>query len=128
MKHCFVLLLIAALMFGGCSKEQTPEELAGQAAKTYYDRLLADDYEGFLRGKVTSDSLPDDYRSQLLTSYKQYKQTLDEMHGGVASVTISNTRNVMQMMQAFLLLHFKDSTKEEIIVPMVLEGAEWKMR
>ena len=52
------------------------------------------------------------------------------MHGGVASVTISNTRNdsIMQMMQAFLLLHFKDSTKEEIIVPMVLEGAEWKMR
>ena len=82
MKHSFVLLLIAALMFGGCSKEQTPEELAGQAAKTYYDRLLADDYEGFLRGKVTSDSLPDDYRVQLLTSYKQYKQTLDEMHGG----------------------------------------------
>jgi hypothetical protein len=117
-------------MFGGCSKEQTPEELAGQAAKTYYDCLLADDYEGFLRGKVTSDSLPDDYRSQLLTSYKQYKQTLDEMHGGVASVSISNTRNdsIMQMMQAFLLLHFKDSTKEEIIVPMVLEGAEWKMR
>ena len=100
-------------MFGGCSKEQTPEELAGQAAKTYYDRLLADDY-----------------RAQLLTSYKQYKQTLDEMHGGVASVSISNTRNdsLMQMMQAFLLLHFKDSTKEEIIVPMVLEGAEWKMR
>ena len=130
MKHSFVLLLIAALMFGGCSKEQTPEELAGQAAKTYYDRLLADDYEGFLRGKVTCDSLPADYRSQLLTSYKQYKQTLDEMHGGVASVTISNTRNdsLMQMMQAFLLLHFKDSTKEEIIVPMVLEGAEWKMR
>ena len=93
-------------------------------------RPLADDYEGFLRGKVTSDSLPDDYRAQLLTSYKQYKQTLDEMHGGVASVTISNTRNdsLMQMMQAFLLLHFKDSTKEEIIVPMVLEGAEWKMR
>ena len=50
MKHCFVLLLIAALMFGGCSKEQTPEELAGQAAKTNYDRLLAEDYEGSLRG------------------------------------------------------------------------------
>ena len=32
MKHSFVLLLIAALMFGGCSKEQTPEELAGLAA------------------------------------------------------------------------------------------------
>ena len=113
MKHSFVLLLIVALMFGGCSKEQTPEELAGQAAKTYYDRLLAGDYEGFLRGKVTSDSLPADYRSQLLTSYKQYKQTLDEMHGGVASVTISNTRNdsLMQMMQAFLLLHFKDSCR-----------------
>ena len=131
MKHSLILLIFAALMLGGCSKkEQSPEALAGQAAKAYYDRLLAGDYEGFLSGKAATDSLPDDYRAQLLISYKQYKKTLDEMHGGVASVTISNTRNdsIMQMMQTFLLLNFKDSTKEEIIVPMVLEGAEWKMR
>lgn len=130
MKHCFFFLVIAALVLGGCSKEQTPEELAGQAAKSYYDRLMADDFEGFMSGKAGMDSVPADYRSQLVSACRQYKHTLDETHGGVASVTISNTRNdsIMQMMQAFLLLNFRDSTKEEIIVPMVLQGDEWKMR
>lgn len=130
MKHCFFFLVIAALVLGGCSKEQTPEELAGQAAKSYYDRLMADDFEGFMSGKAGMDSVPADYRSQLVSACRQYKHTLDKTHGGVASVTISNTRNdsIMQMMQAFLLLNFRDSTKEEIIVPMVLQGDEWKMR
>ena len=131
MKYCGYLLLLITLMLCACSEQQqTPEQMAGQAAQVYYDRLLAGDTEGFLSGKADVDSLPTDYRMQLLKACEQYKQQLDALHGGVASVTISNVRNdsLQQMMQAFLLLNFKDSTKEEIIVPMVQRGVEWKMR
>ena len=131
MKYCGYLLLLITLMLCACSEQQqTPEQMAGQAAQVYYDRLLAGDTEGFLSGKADVDSLPTDYRMQLLKACEQYKQQLDALHGGVASVTVSNVRNdsLQQMMQAFLLLNFKDSTKEEIIVPMVQRGVEWKMR
>ena len=131
MKYCGYLLLLIMLMLCACSEQQqTPEQMAGQAAQLYYDRLLAGDTEGFLSGKADVDSLPSDYRVQLLKACEQYKQQLDALHGGVASVTVSNVRNdsLQQMMQAFLLLNFKDSTKEEIIVPMVQRGVEWKMR
>ena len=131
MKYCGYLLLLITLMLCACSEQQqTPEQMAGQAAQLYYDRLLAGDTEGFLSGKADVDSLPTDYRVQLLKACEQYKQQLDALHGGVASVTVSNVRNdsLQQMMQAFLLLNFKDSTKEEIIVPMVQRGVEWKMR
>lgn len=111
-------------------KEPTQEELAGQAAKEYYDHLLADDYEAFLSGKADADSLPQDYRVQLLATVKQYKQALEQSHDGITKVTISSVRHddTQPMMHAFLLLHFKDSVKEEIIVPMVLREGQWKMR
>lgn len=62
---------------------------------------------------------------------EQYKKELDETHGGVAAITVSNARKdstQQMMMQAFLLLNFRDSTKEEIIVPMVQRGEVWKLR
>ena len=99
-------------------------------AKEYYDRLIAGDYEAFLNGKADTDSLPADYRAQLLKAYELYKQELDQTHGGIAEVTISNARcdSTQQLMHAFLLLHFKDSVKEEITVPMVQREGQWKMR
>ena len=130
MRSFLVGLLFLTLCACTQKKEPTQEELVGQAAKEYYDRLLANDYEAFLSGKADADSLPQDYRSQLLTAIQQYKQELEQTHEGVASVTVSNVRydDTQQLMHAFLLLHFKDSVKEEIIVPMVQRNGAWKMR
>ena len=124
-------LLMAILLLCGCSQQdQSSEEQAGIAAKEYYDRLLAGDIDGFLKGKADMDSVPADYRSQMYAACEQYKKELDETHGGVAAITVSNARkdSTQQMMQAFLLLNFKDSTKEEIIVPMVQRGEVWMLR
>ena len=125
-------LLMAILLLCGCSQQdQSSEEQAGIAAKEYYDRLLAGDIDGFLKGKADMDSVPADYRSQMYAACEQYKKELDETHGGVAAITVSNARKdstQQMMMQAFLLLNFRDSTKEEIIVPMVQRGEVWKLR
>lgn len=125
-------LLMAILLLCGCSRQgQSPEEQAGIAAKEYYDRLLAGDIDAFLNGKADIDSVPADYRSQMYAACEQYKKELDETHGGVATITVSNARKdstQQMMMQAFLLLNFRDSTKEEIIVPMVQRGEVWKLR
>lgn len=124
--------LMAILLLCGCSRQgQSPEEQAGIAAKEYYDRLLAGDIDAFLNGKADIDSVPADYRSQMYAACEQYKKELDETHGGVAAITVSNARKdstQQMMMQAFLLLNFRDSTKEEIIVPMVQRGEVWKLR
>ena len=127
----FGFWLLAFDLLQSCSQpEPTQEELAGKAVKEYYDSLLAGDYDGFLSGKADADSLPQDYRQQLLKAYEMYQQELGQTHGGVADVTVSNVRSdeAQQLMQAFLLLHFKDSVKEEIIVPMVQWNGAWKMR
>lgn len=125
---CWLLAVVCCL---SCSRQEpTPEELAGKAAKAYYDHLLAGDYEAFLQGKADSDSLPSDYRQELLHAYEQFMQEQEKSHGGIVEVALSNARSdsLQQVMQAFLLLTFKDSVKEEIVIPMVLRDGQWKMR
>ena len=127
----FVFWLLVVGFWQSCShQEPTPEELAGKAAKEYYDHLLAGDYEAFLQGKANSDSLPSGYRQELLHAYEQFMQEQENNHGGIVGVAFTNARNdsLQQVMQAFLLLTFKDSVKEEIVIPMVLRDGQWKMR
>lgn len=133
MKYKSLVLAVSALLFTvSCSqKELTPEEAASQAAQEYYDRLIAGDYEAFLAGRIATDSLPDDYRRQLLNGYRLYHAELQKTHGGITGVTVSNAHrdSSQNLMQTFLLLSFNDSTQEEIIVPMVQnDNGEWKMR
>ena len=126
-----LFLLVLLFVICACSRqEQTPEEQAGIAAKGYYDSLLTGDFEGFLSGKAGMDSVPGDYRAQMMKACEKYRQELEQLRGGLATVTISNAKldSTQQLMHAFLLLHFKDSVKEEITVPMVQLDGQWKMR
>ena len=113
----------------GCSKA-TPEELASLAAEGYYRHLTAGEYEQFLQGKAGADSLPESYREQLLTGYKQFMAQQQTAHQGIRSVQSTNARmdSTLQLMQVFLLLEYGDSTQEEVVVPMVEHDGCWRMR
>lgn len=127
----FSLLLLVLCLWMGCSNRQpTPEDLAGKAAKEYYDRLVAGDYEAFLNGKAGVDSLPSDYRQQLLQVYEHYIRKQKNAHGGIAHVSLSNAKNdtLQHLTQAFLQLTFCDSLKEEIVVPMIEHDGRWYMK
>jgi hypothetical protein len=129
MSRC--LFLILAFIAVSCSKT-TPEEQAAMAAKSYYDRLVEGYAEGFLEGKAGVDSLPSDYCDQLLEVYKQYMSETQKKHGGIREVRISEnvgrSDSTLRLTYAFLMLCYGDSTQEEITVPMVQDGDEWRMK
>ena len=108
----------------------TPEELASLAAEGYYRHLTAGEYEQFLQGKAGADSLPEDYREQLLTGYKQFMAQQQKSHQGIGAIETTNALmdTTTQQMQVFLLLHYGDSTEEEIVVPMVEVKGRWQMK
>ena len=114
----------------GCSSGATPEKLAAQAAKTYYAHLAAGHYEQFLDGKVGTDSLPADYREQLLTACQQFMAQQTKAHQSISDVRISNTRtdSLTDYISVFLLLCYADSLQEEIVVPMVEHNGRWCMK
>ena len=121
--------LMGFVGFVGCGSA-TPEELASLAAEGYYRHLVAGEYEQFLQGRVGCDSLPEDYREQLLAGYKQFMAQQQTAHQGILGVQVSNARRdtTLQLMQVFLLLQYGDSTQEEIVVPMVEHDGRWRMK
>ena len=61
---------------------------------------------------------------------KQYAAQMKEDHGGLAAVKVAGAKadTARHTGHAFLVLCFKDSTKEKIVVPMALEEGNWMMK
>lgn len=131
---CHLLFLFA------CTPTASKEELASLAAKGYYEHLMRGEYDEFLEGldkMAYLDSLemigkPSlSYRSQLTDNLRQFMAQQEEAHGGIREVQVSNVRKdtLTDYTSVFLILCFNDSTKEEILVPMVERAdGRWRMR
>lgn len=134
MKHryCVCLIVLAAMLLIACGgkSDDNPSEMVGRTAKLYYDNLLHGRYDVFVDGFYRPDSIPDSYRSQLIDNARMYVAQMNDDHHGLYRVdliraTADTARNEGR---AFLLLCFADSTREEIVVPMVRVEKLWMMR
>lgn len=124
-----MLALLALTGFAACMG-MSPEEQAALAAQGYYRHLAAGEYEQFLEGRVGTDSLPADYREQLLAGYEQFAAQQQRAHQGIHRVSVSNAQRdtLTGTVNVFLILAYGDSISEEIVVPMVERGGRWLMK
>ena len=122
-------ILAFFLALSSCSSP-TQEQLAAMAAEGFYRHLMAGEYEQFLEGRVGADSLPDDYREQLLAGYKQFMAQQQRAHKGIRDVRFSSvtTDSLTGVVNVMLVLCFGDSINEEIVVPMVGNDGRWRMK
>lgn len=120
---------LLAFMGFSCSQPK-PDELAGRAAKIYYDYLLEGKYDAYVDGIYQPDAIPDAYREQLLTNTKMFIWQQKESRKGVSEVQYSraNVSKDGKRADVFLILCYGDSTKEEIVVPMIEVEGNWMMR
>lgn len=124
------VILISCLFFTCKSEEPKPEELALQAAKAYYDQLVNGDIDSYVEGSLHGDSISPAYRQQLVLNMQMYIEKLKKSHQGIAYIealratadTASHTAN------AFLAIHFADSIREEIAVPMLEKDGIWYLK
>ena len=128
-KLVYLVLLVSLAQWAACSSP-TREELASLAAKGYYQHLIEGDFDHFLEGRVMADSLPDDYRSQLIDGYSQFLAQQVKARGGINEVRISRafTDSTQQYTSVLLMLCYGDSTTEEVVVPMVDHDGRWMMK
>lgn len=125
------LLLLLIIALAACAdKAPSAEELATQAAKGYYEALLAGRYDAFVDGRADIESLPADYRKQLVIAVKQTMAQQRQAHGDLTAIDVSSQSparmdSSLQIMQVFLVLAFADSTREEIVVPMIEREGQW---
>ena len=132
MKKCFFFLLIVLGSVLSCKQEApSAEDAVMQQAQQYYQSLLKGEYDAFLSGIDGADSLPADYREQLMVNTCQFVDVQQQQRGGMVSVeairaVIDSTATTHA--DAFLLICFGDSTREEVVVPMVERQGKWLMR
>ena len=130
MRKAFILLAFCSII-AGCKKEEIkPEEVALQAAKVYYDQLLHGDYAAFVDGMNMNDTVVPAYREQLITNMKMYLGQQKKEHMGIKEVkALRAVRDSLNnKVDAFLLFCFNDSTKEQVVVPMIEKNGVWIMR
>ena len=128
MRKLVYLILIVIVV--ACSTGVSREEQAALAAKGYYTHLVQGEYEQFIEGRLMADSLPADYRSQLIEGYKQFVAQQMEARKGIQEVSISRayTDSLAGYTNVLLMLCYGDSTTEEVVVPMVERNGRWMMK
>ncbi len=128
MRKLVYLILIVIVV--ACSTGVSREEQAALAAKGYYTHLVQGEYEQFIEGRFMADSLPADYRSQLIEGYKQFVAQQLEARKGIQEVSVSRayTDSLAGYTNVLLMLCYGDSTTEEVVVPMVERNGRWMMK
>ena len=130
MKKLCIVFAIASIMVIACGKKDAPDFAAAEAACDYYQQLVQGNYEQYVSGMINGDSLPADYREQLVANAKMFIAHQNDLHKGISTITVQNcvNDNTTPAAQAFLLLTYADSTSEEIVVPMVKQNDIWYMK
>jgi len=125
-----MLLPFALFLAISCSFGPDPGEVAAQSAKQYYDYLVEEKYDAFVDGQYHADSLPDEYRNQLIANAKMFVAKQQQDHRGIRHVQVVQGKvdSTKQQAEAFLMLTYGDSTSEEVLVPMVLKNGLWYLR
>lgn len=104
--------------------------MALQMAKIYYDQLLSGDYASFVDGMSFNDTVVPAYREQLITNMKMYVGQQEKEHQGIKQViplrAMRDTAN--HTVNAFLMMCYNDSAKEQVVVPMVEKNGIWMMK
>lgn len=121
------------LLFLGCGgkhSDPTAAQLAAQAAKVYYDQLLQGDYESFVDGRYQPNRIPQSYRDQLVANAKMFVGQQEKDHKGIKAVAVTAAKadTARHVANAFLTFTYGDSTREEVVVPMVESKGVWYLR
>ena len=147
-KHtAFFSLFFSFILLMACSSpEVNQEERAMTTAQKYYEQLVQGDYNSFVEGSLMGqDSVPEAYKSQMLLNARMFMERMQKEHDGISSVKALRAKvdtiwagvksasgdpaAIKEVVaQAYLSLGFADSSKEEIVVPMVLKNDIWYLR
>ncbi|MCK6144390.1 hypothetical protein [Prevotella intermedia] len=132
MKQLLYALFLAVLLLSSCSKKKETDHgaIAAEAAKHYYENLISGKYKQFLEGMNLPDKLPESYERQMLENFKAFAKRQDKQRKGIKKVSIRSVKFFAKdsTASAFLLLHYGDSTTEEVVVPMLKRRGLWYMR
>lgn len=130
MKKILFSLFCVMSLFSCKEKAPDPGYYAGIAAKRYYDLLLEGKYDEFVAGQNMPHRIPEGYRQQLVLNAKMFVEQQKDEHRGMKDFQVLDAKadTAHHVADVYLTVTYGDSTKEQIVVPMVEVENKWKMR
>lgn len=126
----WVIMLLALFILASCSKRPSPDEIAAQVAKNYYELLLKGHYDQYVDAHYQPDSIPSSYREQLIKNARMFMEQQQQEHRGIKQVSALNAKadTIKHVANAFLSFSYGDHTTEEIVVPMIYHKGVWYLK
>lgn len=132
MKQTLLTILICTLI--ACSSSPSKEDpLLVEAPSPHkvekmYQPFCIGMYEEYVSHIYSLQDKSENYRQQALNMFKQQYATIIAERKGVANFSVTRIEQSPQnplYADAYILMHYADSTSELIVLPMVREEGKW---
>lgn len=126
----FLLTLMLALSCseGGRDLSQFSSDGARSAAEYFYELLAKGQSQAYVDNMQESASMDTAKYSQFVDLMEQFLHEEKELRGGILSAKAERDTMVDTVSMVYLNVHFGDSTREEIMLPVVYTRGRWWIR
>ena len=132
-KRSPLLVLLISFLLAACSSGGKGDELQPPTAKEvmeYYELYRSGNYAEYVKAMQSCDNKPADFCKQMADALKQHAARIKEEKGGTVSAEFlrSELHAEHSAADAYLSVTYGDSTKEEIVLPLVFWQDKWRLK
>ena len=132
-KRSPLLVLLLSYLLTACSPGGKGEGLQPPTADevmAYYELYRSGNYADYVKAMQSCDDKPADFCKQMADALKQHATRIKAEKGGAVSAEFLRTELHAEhsAADAYLSVTYGDSTKEEIILPLVFWQDQWRLK
>lgn len=132
-KRSPLLVLLISFLLAACSSGGKGSGLQPPTAKEvmeYYELYRSGNYAEYVKAMQSCDDKPADFCKQMADALKQHAARIKEEKGGTVSAEFLRTELHAEhsAADAYLSVTYGDSTKEEIVLPLVFWQEKWRLK
>ena len=132
-KRSPLLVLLLSYLLTACSPGGKGEGLQPPTADevmAYYELYRSGNYADYVKAMQSCDDKPADFCKQMADALKQHAARIKAEKGGAVSAEFLRTELHAEhsAADAYLSVTYGDSTKEEIILPLVFWQDKWRLK
>lgn len=122
---------LAACSGAKAEEERDPNVLLDADVEAMYNIYISGDYAAYVNQMESLDDKPESYRKQMADLMKQrHRQQEEDHNGGPAACHVKDLKinHEGRYCDAFIVVTYKDSTEEEILLPLVFKNEKWRLK
>lgn len=124
-------VLLAACHKKNDDKPKDDGRLKNEDVEAMYMNYIQGDYDVYVAQMESLDDKPAEYRKEMASLMKQrHRQQEDDHSGGPLSCRVKKLEfnPDSTLCSAFLMVTYMDETEEEVLLPLVNKGGQWRLR